>query len=85
MRDFIERRAIEEGEYLVKSKTTVRGVAEYFGISKSTVHYDLSRRLKRIDYDLWEQADEILKFNFSERHIRGGESTRKKYEKTKQV
>lgn len=83
MRDFIERRAIEEGEYLVKSKTTVRGVAEYFGISKSTVHYDLSRRLKRIDYDLWEQADEILKFNFSERHIRGGESTRKKYEKAK--
>jgi len=85
MREFIERRAIEEGEYLVKAKTTVRGVAEHFGISKSTVHYDLSRRLKRIDYDLWEQADEMLKLNFSERHIRGGESTRKKYENAKKI
>lgn len=85
MREFIERRAIEFAEYLVENKSTVRATAEHFGISKSTVHYDLSKRLKRIDYDLWEKAREVLDQNFSERHVRGGESTRKKYENAKKI
>lgn len=79
MREYIEKRAIELGEYIVKTKSTVRKAAENFGISKSTVHFDVSKRLRRIDLELYEQVEEILKFNFGERHIRGGESTKRKY------
>ncbi len=79
MREYIEKRAIELGEYIVKHGATVRSAAEKFAISKSTVHFDVSKRLKRIDYGLYERVCEILKFNFEERHIRGGESTKRKY------
>ena len=82
MKDYIETRAKEIGEYVVKTKKTVRAVAEEFGISKSTVHFDLSKRLKRIDLSLYEDVKKILDQNFSERHVRGGESTRRKYKKT---
>ncbi len=82
MKDYIEKRAKEIGEYVVKTKKTVRAVAEKFGISKSTVHFDLSKRLKRIDYALYLETKKILDQNFSERHVRGGESTRRKYKKT---
>ncbi len=79
MREYIEKRAIELGEYIVGTKSTVRSAADRFGISKSTVHYDVSKRLKRIDYELYKEVKEILEVNFGERHLRGGESTRKKY------
>lgn len=79
MREYIEKRAIELGEYLVRTKSTVRKAADVFGISKSTVHFDLSRRLKWIDYELYTEVKEVLEMNFEERHIRGGESTKKKY------
>lgn len=79
MREYIEKRAIKLGEYVVETKCTVRETANSFGLSKSTVHYDLSRRLKYIDYELYSSVKEVLDFNFGERHLRGGESTRQKY------
>ncbi len=83
MREYIEKRAIELGEYILNSGSTVRACAEKFGISKSTVHYDVSKRLKYVDYDLYLKVKKILDFNFGERHLRGGESTKRKYEKMK--
>lgn len=79
MKDYIEKRAVEIGEYVAENKGTVRGVAERFGVSKSTVHFDISVRLKKIDYALYEEVKKVLEVNFSERHVRGGESTRRKY------
>ena len=72
MRDYIELRAIEVGKYIIDSKATVRKTATKFGVSKSTVHKDLTERLPQIDHHL---ADEVK----SERHIRGGMATRQKY------
>lgn len=79
MRDYIEKRAIELGEYIINTKETVRSAGEKFGISKSTVHFDVSKRLKNIDYELYLEVKEVLDYNFGERHIRGGESTKRKY------
>lgn len=66
-------------EYLVENKSTVRATASYFGISKSTVHKDVSERLQSIDPKLHEKVKEILDKNKSERHIRGGAATKQKY------
>ena len=79
MREYIEKRAIELGEYILSSGATVRQCAEKLGVSKSTVHYDVSKRLKYIDYDLYLKVKKVLDFNFGERHLRGGESTKRKY------
>ena len=76
MRDYIELRAIEVGKYIIDSKATVRKTATKFGVSKSTVHKDLTERLPQIDHHL---AGDILDINKSERHIRGGMATRQKY------
>jgi putative DeoR family transcriptional regulator (stage III sporulation protein D) len=75
----IYTRVIKEGEYIVKHNTTVRATANYFGVSKSTVHTDLSKRLKRIDKELYRQVKNLLFINLSERHIRGGIATRNKF------
>lgn len=75
----IEKRAAELAEYIIKNRTTVRAAAIRFGVSKSTVHKDITERLKVVDYSLYESAKEILDVNKAERHIRGGEATRKKY------
>ncbi|GHU53598.1 sporulation transcriptional regulator SpoIIID [Clostridia bacterium] len=72
-------RAVELGEYIVKNKATVRATATKFGISKSTVHKDVSERLEKIKPNLYEQVKEVLEFNKQERHIRGGEATKQKY------
>lgn len=66
-------------EYVIDSGATVRSAAKYFGISKSTVHKDLTQKLKYINADLFYEVKKILDKNKSERHIRGGEATRKKY------
>lgn len=76
---FLKRRAVSLGKYIYKTKSTVRQTAMIFGISKSTVHYDVSTRLKKIDRSLYEKIHKILNNNFNEKHIRGGEATRKKY------
>ena len=75
----MEERAQELALYIIENKATVRAAANRFGISKSTVHKDLSERLPAINRALYGQVKEILNENKAERHIRGGIATRKKY------
>ena len=79
MWDYIEERAKKCAEYIVQTGCTVRACSAYFNISKSTVHKDVSERLKYIDEDLYERTRLVLEQNLSERHIRGGIATREKY------
>ncbi len=72
-------------EYLVKNEETVRGVAQKFSISKSTVHKDITIRLKNINPLLYKEAKEVLEKNKLERHLRGGEATRIKYLKRRNI
>lgn len=81
MTDDLEQRARELAVYLIERRTTIRDAARHFSISKSTVHKDLSERLARIDRSLYAQVKEILELNKAERHIRGGDATRLKYQK----
>ncbi|MBQ6553221.1 MAG: sporulation transcriptional regulator SpoIIID [Clostridia bacterium] len=74
-----ERRAVDVGEYIIENNATVRAAAKRFSISKSTVHKDVAERLSAIDPSLFRQVREVLDRNKSERHIRGGEATRRKY------
>lgn len=67
------------GEYIIEHKATVRQAAGVFGISKSTVHKDVTERLKSLKPSLYKEVKEILDINKQERHIRGGEATRRKY------
>ena len=75
----IDERAIDVAHYIIDSKDTVRGAAKKFGISKSTVHKDVSERLKKINPMLAKEVREILDENKAERHIRGGMATKLKY------
>lgn len=79
MKDYIEERAIEIAYYIIENQATVRQTAKEFGISKSTVHKDVTERLVQINHSLAAQARQILDTNKSERHIRGGLATRQKY------
>lgn len=79
MKSDIEERAIELAEYIIETRSTVRAAARQFGVSKSTVHKDLTERLRLIDHTLYLQVKEILEVNKAERHIRGGIATRMKY------
>ena len=83
MKDYIERRAIEIANYIIEEKTTVRQAAKKFGVSKSTIHKDITERLEQINTNLASQARTVLELNKSERHIRGGMATKKKYEHNK--
>ena len=65
--------------YLIENRTTVRAAAKKFGVSKSTVHKDLSERLPEYNRGLWQQVKEVLDENKAQRHIRGGMATRRKY------
>ena len=67
------------GHYIVEHKATVREAARYFGISKSTVHKDVTAELRTVNVSLYERVHEVLQLNKDERHLRGGEATRKKY------
>lgn len=77
--DKIEKRVLEEAEYILKTKKTIRELAKIFKVSKSTVHKDLHERLLKIDKNMSIKVNEILKYHIDIRHIRGGESTKKKY------
>ena len=81
MRENIEECVCELAVYIIENKATVRETEKKFGISKSTVHKDLSERLKRINYSLYQQVYAILQQNKAERHIRGGLATKEKYKK----
>ena len=80
MWEYIEERAIKCADYIVATGSTVRACSAHFAISKSTVHKDVSERLKFIDADLYERTRKVLELNLSERHIRGGIATKEKYE-----
>ncbi len=79
MRGTVDKRTVILGEYIVENKATVRDTAKNFGISKSTVHKDVSQRLKSIDPQLYGEVKEVLNINKAQRHIRGGMATREKY------
>ena len=80
MTEDFEQRARELAVYIIEGRTTIRAAAKHFGISKSTVHKDLSDRLRAVDRPLYLQVREILDQNKAERHIRGGLATKHKYE-----
>lgn len=75
----IEQRACELAEYIIENKATVRAAAKQFGISKSTVHKDLTERLKTVSPSLYREVRRLLDINKAERHIRGGMATKRKY------
>ena len=79
MKGVVEERAAMLGEYIIESKATVRSAAKKFGISKSTVHKDVSQRLKSVNPVLYKEVREILDTNKNQRHIRGGIATKNKY------
>ena len=79
MKDYIEERAIDIANYIIENNATVRQTAKQFGISKSTVHIDVTDRLMQINPVLAKEARKVLDVNKSERHIRGGRATREKY------
>lgn len=79
MRQYIEERAISIGQYIIDNNATVRQAAKQFGVSKSTVHKDVTDRLEEINSNLASQARKVLDINKSERHIRGGMATKEKY------
>ena len=79
MKTYIEERAMEIARYIIDNNTTVRQAAKHFGISKSTVHKDVTERLVQVNPSLAAEASKVLDVNKSERHIRGGLATREKY------
>lgn len=77
----IEKRVLECGEYIAKTGCTVRACASRFRVSKSTVHKDVTERLFELDPVLYHRVKEVLKVNLSERHLRGGNATKQKYQR----
>ena len=81
MTNDISKRVIDEAYYMIETNKTIREIAKVFKVSKSTVHKDLKDRLKLIDKNLFLQTQKILKYHTDIRHIKGGQSTKKKYQK----
>lgn len=79
MQEYIRKRVLEICEYILQSNHTVRQTAAVFGVSKSTVHKDMTERLPIINKELANQVREVLEKNKAERHLRGGEATKRKY------
>ncbi|MBM7551740.1 sporulation transcriptional regulator SpoIIID [Thalassobacillus pellis] len=80
MHDYIKERTIKIGEYIVETKKTVRVIAKEFGVSKSTVHKDLTERLPELNPEMAVQVKKILDYHKEIRHLRGGEATKRKYQ-----
>jgi len=83
MRDYYSKSIVAMAEYIKKNKCTVRQCAAAFGVGKSTVHSYMRTKLKYMDVDLYDEVQSVLDYNLSVRHLRGGESTKKRYEKQK--
>ena len=79
MNKYIHDRVINESKYIIDTGSTVREVALIFGVSKSTVHNDIRKRLIDVDINLYEKVSNILEYHTDIKHIRGGESTKRKY------
>lgn len=80
MNDYIWQRVMDIAHHVINTGDTVRAVADVFGVSKSTVHKDLTERLQQINPGLAEQVKKVLEVNKAQRHLRGGEATRRKYQ-----
>ncbi len=76
---FLEERCVQLGKFIIENETTIRKTAKVFGLSKSTVHNDLSNKLKDVNYSLYLSVQKVLDKNFAEKHIRGGIATKMKY------
>ena len=85
MKNLVEERAVELGRYIVANNATVRAAAKQYGVSKSTVHTDVSRRLASFDPLLCEQVRAVLDQNKAQQHIRGGQATKRKYHAAENV
>ena len=83
MNSYIKERTLNEARFLLSTKNTIRHTAKIFGVSKSTVHIDLSKRLRTLDESLYQCVKDVLDLNFEEKHIRGGISTKNKYKMEK--
>ena len=79
MKDYIEERVLDVAKYIIESKATIRKTAKVFGVSKSTIHKDMTERLPKIIPEIAEERHSILELNKAERHIRGGKATQMKY------
>lgn len=79
MKPYIEERVLETASYILETKETVRSTAKVFKVSKSTVHKDMTDRLKKLNYEVYLQVSKVLEINKAERHIRGGNATHLKY------
>lgn len=79
MKDYIEERVLEVAKYIIDTRATIRRTAKLFGVSKSTIHKDITERLPKINPQIANEAKDILDFNKAERHIRGGKATKLKY------
>lgn len=80
VKDYIWKRVLEVSKYIASNNATVRQTAGVFQVSKSTVHKDVTERLPQINQTLFNQVKEVLEVNKAERHLRGGEATKKKYQ-----
>ena len=85
MREYIRKRVVDISQYIIATRATVRQAASVFGVSKSTVHKDMTERLPRLNKELARQVKGVLDKNKAERHIRGGEATRAKYHRQRKV
>lgn len=82
MSDF-EKRTLQEAQFILQTQKTVREAAKHFNISKSTLHFDLKNRLPQIDPQLHEKVSQILQLHFDQKHLRGGNATKLKWQRTK--
>lgn len=80
MKPYIKERTLDVAKHICKTEDTIRKTARIFNLSKSTVHNDLSKRLKYVDFEMYKRVQKVLDKNFAEKHIRGGNSTKIKYE-----
>ena len=85
MKGILEDRAVRLGEYIIEHQSTVRDTAAVFGISKSTVHKDITTLLPKLNAGLYKEVRAVLDVNKEERHLRGGEATKQKYEMLKRM
>ncbi len=83
MKAYIKERTMQVAQHIVETEDTVRKTAEIYHLSKSTVHNDMATRLKKIDRQMFQKVQKVMRKNFAEKHIRGGKSTKEKYEKVK--
>jgi putative DeoR family transcriptional regulator, stage III sporulation protein D len=83
MKEQISKRVLKEANYILNTNNTIRKTAQEYKVSKSTVHKNISERLKKIDYELSNNIDNIIKEHLDTRHIRGGESTKRHYKGNK--